>query len=259
MIVGSGRLGKALNAINPSSQLIKTSVFNALNNFKENKIVVTSSYTDVENGEVESGTCLKYNISIAKEIVYKATLLKNKLFIYISTFGAKPNDCYGSYYAPQSQYHISKCIAESILLSSKLNNIYIIRIGWLLGVKNGFEQKIYQEWTENKNLSINIVQKGHASHVNDISSAIKLIGVDIKKQIINVVSTPFSNRYNLSLSLLRYKGADSKEFELIKTECTSHLLRLAKVPVNELADQDIYTHGFNDDQLGDTCPYLENI
>ncbi len=259
IIIGKGRLGSALRIKNPDSKLISFSQFSAQTIYPGELYVVTSSYTKVDKAEIEPGECLKYNILVAKQLVQKAKYSKNTEFIYISTFGAFPQEQNGQYYAPQSQYHVSKFIAESIITSSLCNNIYILRIGWLIGVEGGFEQKIYEEWSQNNTLKVNVIQNGQATHVNDISFVITMMGTTIKQHLINIVSTPIISRHSLALAILRNKGVNINELSKIQTENSSHKERLATVPIDELASTNYYTYGYTIEQMGDACPYLQNL
>ena len=164
-------------------------------------IIHCAAQTNVEQCEKDPETCYINNCFLTEKITACSSF--NTKILYISSTGIYGSQEIRPYHEydkvnPSTTHHISKHLAEKIVLSKNHNNI-IVRTGWLYGdlSKNDFVSKVIDEIKSSSYIiKSNSQQMGCPTYANDVAKmCIELLQI-AAFGIFNVVNSGSASRYD---------------------------------------------------------------
>lgn len=228
----SGLLGSEINKVAMDSGYIVTKITrtlikpelgleNALQYIQSLKcevLIHCAANTDVEFCELNKQQCFIDNVLFSELLAVVCQQLNIKL-VFISSTGI-----YGDYQSePYCEYddvkattihHQSKYLAEKSL-QQKLNNVLIIRTGWLFGGplhsnKNFVVNRINEAENAHDFIESDPTQVGNPTYVVDVAERILLLLQDNISGVFNCVNSGVGSRFDYVSKIIEFSGLNIK-------------------------------------------------
>jgi dTDP-4-dehydrorhamnose reductase len=164
-------------------------------------IIHCAAQTNVEQCEKEPETCYINNCFLTEKIASCSSF--NTKILYVSSTGVYGSQEIRPYHEydkvnPSTTHHISKYLAEKIVLSKNQNNI-IVRTGWLYGdlSKNDFVSMVIDEIKSSSCIiKSNSQQMGCPTYANDVAKICVELLQKAAFGVFNVVNSGTASRYD---------------------------------------------------------------
>jgi len=202
----------------------------------------SAANTNVEYCEENPNDCYKDNYLLT-EILSNASRLANVPFVYISSTGVYGNYKHEPYReydhsSPTTHHHMSKFLAEKIVLQTSPSNL-VIRTGWLFGgkmenKKNFIARRLDEAKSAmltNNTIYSNHDQRGVPCYAEDVSKRVFLLIKNNAQGLFNCVNEGNASRFEYVREIINISKIN---VQVLPTSASS-FNRLARVSNNEMA------------------------
>ena len=222
---------------------VKAKVDEAVNHIKPDVIIHCAAWTNVDGAEDKNSKSLVKKINVdGTDNLVKAAKAINAKFLYISTDyvfngeGTRPWEPDDKNYAPQNYYGETKLKAE-LIVSSQLDNFFIVRIAWVFGLNgNNFIKTM-----------LSLADKGYKElKVVDDQIGTPTYPYDLARLLVDMIQTKKYGYYHATNEGGYISWADfaeeifkqaNKEVKVNKVTTAEYGVSVAKRPFNSRLDK----------------------